>query len=173
MDKDHYRYMFREQLNGQHFHKKLNQNEDKKAMSEKHGLVLKYRNNLTGNEVNYLTNFEVKTSNFYGLPKIHKSKERQNKRKQFNQRPEITRNHCRTSILIHIVLKPLCNITPRFVRDDMDFLNYIPKSVHQETILVSFDVTSLYTNILHDPGIEAINFCTRIISWKDSQTLSF
>ena len=40
----------------------------------------------------------------------------------------------------------------------MDFLNYIPDTVQPDTLLVSFDVTSLYTNIPHNLGIEAVNF---------------
>ncbi|XP_062579154.1 uncharacterized protein LOC134241086 [Saccostrea cucullata] len=40
----------------------------------------------------------------------------------------------------------------------MDFLNYIPQTVPRETLLVSFDVTSLYTNITHELGIEAIKY---------------
>lgn len=40
----------------------------------------------------------------------------------------------------------------------MDFLNYIPESVDPKTILVSFDVISLYTNIPHTLGLEAINY---------------
>lgn len=40
----------------------------------------------------------------------------------------------------------------------MDFLNYIPESVDPKTILVSFDVISLYTNIPHTLGLEAIHF---------------
>ena len=40
----------------------------------------------------------------------------------------------------------------------MDFLNHIPKTVQPETTLVSFDVVSLYTNIPHNLGLEAIDF---------------
>ena len=40
----------------------------------------------------------------------------------------------------------------------MDFLNYIPNNVPAHTILVSFDVTSLYTNVPHDLGIDAVKF---------------
>ena len=47
-------------------------------------------------------------------------------------------------------------MVPSFIRDDLDFLNYIPTRVSKETILMSFDVTSLYTNIPHNLGIEAI-----------------
>lgn len=39
----------------------------------------------------------------------------------------------------------------------MDFLNYIPESVDPKTILVSFDVIRLYTNIPHTLGLEAIH----------------
>ncbi|KAL5016728.1 hypothetical protein ScPMuIL_006317 [Solemya velum] len=39
----------------------------------------------------------------------------------------------------------------------MDFLNHIPPEV-PDTILASFDVTSLYTNIPHDLGLTAANF---------------
>ena len=40
----------------------------------------------------------------------------------------------------------------------MDFLIYIPEEVPVNTILVSFDVTSLYTIIPHDLGIQAVTF---------------
>ena len=36
-------------------------------------------------------------------------------------------------------------------------LKYVPKIVPQNTLLVSFDIVSLYTNISHDLGIKAIN----------------
>lgn len=45
----------------------------------------------------------------------------------------------------------------------MDFLNHLPKTVENNTTLVSFDVTSLYTNIPHNLGLEAISF------WMDKQ----
>lgn len=40
----------------------------------------------------------------------------------------------------------------------MDFLNHIPNTVKDNTHLVSFDVTSLYTNIPHNLGVEAIDY---------------
>ena len=33
-----------------------------------------YKNELTSDEIKYLTKFQMRTSNFYGLPKVHKSK---------------------------------------------------------------------------------------------------
>ena len=40
----------------------------------------------------------------------------------------------------------------------MDFLNYLPNKIDFDSTFVSFDVTSLYTNISHDLGIEAISY---------------
>ncbi len=36
--------------------------------------MTKYKNDVYDDEINYVTNFESKTSQFYGLPKVHKSK---------------------------------------------------------------------------------------------------
>ena len=41
-------------------------------------IIEKYKDNLTKTEKEYLTSFSYYTSNFYGLPKIHKSKLIQN-----------------------------------------------------------------------------------------------
>ena len=40
----------------------------------------------------------------------------------------------------------------------MDFLNYLPDEVEEYTLLVSFDVVSLYTSIPHDLGLTAIEY---------------
>ena len=63
----------------------------------------------------------------------------------------------RLSNLVDILLKPFIEKVKRYVRDDIDFLNYIPKTVPSNTLLVSFDVVNLLTNITHELGIEAIN----------------
>ena len=39
-----------------------------------------------------------------------------------------------------------------------EFLNRIPAIVPEETLLTSFDVTSLYTNIPHDLGLTAVKY---------------
>jgi len=44
-----------------------------------------------------------------------------------------------------------------YVRDDIDFLNFIPKQVSDQTKLVAFDIVSLYTTIPHNLGMEAIS----------------
>ena len=64
----------------------------------------------------------------------------------------------RLSNLLDLILKPLCQKVPSFIRDDLDFLKYIPEKVQENTLLVSFDVISLYMNIPHDLGLEAVQF---------------
>ena len=45
-----------------------------------------------------------------------------------------------------------------YVRDDIDFLDHLPTKVDLDSTFISLDVTSLYTNITHDRGIEAIAY---------------
>ena len=40
----------------------------------------------------------------------------------------------------------------------MDFLNHLPEHIPEDTILASFDVDSLYSNIFHDLRLDAIKF---------------
>ncbi|KAK3098186.1 hypothetical protein FSP39_017007 [Pinctada imbricata] len=75
MDANHYEQMALDQLEDTSFYKKLPKNEDRKTMSLIGRLIRVHGHQLTKNEIDYLTNFEVITSNFYGLPKIHKSRD--------------------------------------------------------------------------------------------------
>ncbi|CAC5382643.1 unnamed protein product [Mytilus coruscus] len=151
LDNDHYKEMVLNQLEDGVFYEKLNGIRDKSTMSKIRKLIKEYSNNLTNNEVDSLKNVEVKTSNFYGLPKIHKSKEIQdhienrdsmyikiNRPTDLKLKPIIAGPSCSTqrlSNLLDILLKPLCIKVPSFVRDDIDFLNYIPDRVPLDTIL--------------------------------------
>ena len=45
-----------------------------------------------------------------------------------------------------------------YLRDTTDFLNNIPENVPKDTILVSFDIESLYSNIPHALGLEAVDY---------------
>ena len=110
---------------------------------------------------------------FYGLPKIHKSKLINKECTQIDGeylelldpedltfRPIVAGPACETHRLrnlIDILLKLFISKVQSYVRDDIDFLKYVPKIEPQNTLLVSFDIVSLYTNISHDLGIEAIN----------------
>ena len=56
------------------------------------------------------------------------------------------------------MLKPLIKHVPSFLRDTTDFLNSLPNRIPKETLFATFDVESLYSNIPHNLGIDAINF---------------
>lgn len=117
---------------------------------------------------------DPKESNFYGLPKVHKSAQIQSTvRDQDNiyvetfrpadlkLRPIIAGPESLTQRLSHfidLVIKHLCPSIPSYIKDDMEFLNHIPAIVPEETLLTSFDVTSLYTNIPHDLGLTAVKY---------------
>ena len=54
--------------------KKTNKNCDKKVFKDLEKLAAKFSNCLLKQEQDFLTKLSFSTSNFYGLPKIHKSK---------------------------------------------------------------------------------------------------
>ena len=95
----------------------------------------------------------TKTPTLYLLPKIHKAGN--------PVRPIIS--GCddptvRLSKFADHFLKPLVSNIPSFVKDSTDFLRRIFKLNHNlptDIILLTIDVRSLYTNILHDEGIDA------------------
>ena len=127
---------------------------------------------MTRNEMNYLLDFDCKPSMFYVLPKIHKSQLINDACSQIDGEyleildPEDLTFHpivagpaCEThrlSNLIDILLKPFIEKVQSYVRDDIDFLKHIPEIVPPNTLLVSFDFISLYTNISHNLGMKAI-----------------
>ena len=72
-----------------------------------------------------------------------------------------TRETHRLSNLIDILLQPYTKHIKSYIKDTTDFLSKLPTSTNPKTLLVSFDVVNLYTNIPHDLGIEAIDYCLR------------
>ena len=90
---------------------------------------------------------------FYLLPKIHKPNN--------PGRPIVSNLHTLTEHLSHFVevfLKPYVLITPSFIKDTTDFLNKLNNIHHipDNTFLVTLDVSSLYTNITHKKGLQAL-----------------
>ncbi|XP_036356694.1 uncharacterized protein LOC118762276 [Octopus sinensis] len=129
---------------------------------------------LTQKETDYLTRFDCKTSNFYGLPKIYKSEainEACNKStstviniphlRDLKMRPIVASLSCETHRLcnfIDILFKPILQHILSFIQDDLDFLNHLPNKTSKDNLLVSFDVINLYTSIPHEYGIIAIQY---------------
>ena len=81
--------------------------------------------------------------------------------KDFKLRPKVAGPACeihRLSNFLDIILKPYLKYVKSHVKDDIDILKYIPKNVSKGTILSSFDVKSLYSNIPHNFGLTAIKY---------------
>ncbi len=89
---------------------------------------------------------------FYLLPKIHKL--------HVPGRPILSANGCPTeklSAFIDAYLNPLVPKLPSYVKDTKHFIQIIEDigTLPTNSILVSFDVTSLYTNIPHTDSLQS------------------
>jgi hypothetical protein len=63
----------------------------------------------------------------------------------------------RLSFFVDKLLQPIAQQQRSYLKDTTDFINFIEKTkVSQNTILVSMDVTSLYTNIPQEEGIKTV-----------------
>ena len=90
---------------------------------------------------------------FYGLPKVHKP--------NISLRPIVSAYDSPTDQLWNYVthfIKPLLEILPSYIRDSKHFLQLLESlpPLPENAILVTADVTSLYTNIPHEEGIESV-----------------
>ena len=99
-----------------------------------------------------LTVDNPKTARFYLLPKIHKINN--------PGRPITNAINSPTSSIAEFVdyqLKPIVQNLKSFIKDTTDFLNKLEiiRKVPEGALLVTMDVTSLYTNIPHNEGINA------------------
>ena len=57
-------------------------------------------------------------------------------------------------------MKPFLIQIKNYVKDNLDSLRKCSRKNNDSTTLVTFDVKSLYTNISHNYGLEAISFWT-------------
>ena len=125
-------------------------------------------------EKDFLTNHISKTSNFYGLLKIHRSKQIENaietRKSEYIEipnpsdlkfRPIVAGPSClrsRLSKIIDILLQPFLNKIKDYIKDNIDFLNFIQGKIDPNTLIATFDATNLYSNIPHKLGKQAISY---------------
>lgn len=174
MDTDYYAYHIQAMLNDMDTYARLNSSPNAEFLADMRKLVLKFKGILSDKEIDYILNFNMKDSNFYGLPKVHKCQDILNAIANQNSefivvhrpesltfRPIVGGPMCLTSRLsetMDFLLKPLLQHVPSSVRDGTDFLNNLPKSVEEDCLLTTFDISSLYSNIPHDLGLKAIEY---------------
>ena len=86
---------------------------------------------------------------FYTLTKIHKPKP---VGKLIISRCEVPTE--RISSFVDRLLQPIAQRQKSYIKDTTDLINFVERTkMHQDTILVSMDVASLYTNISQEEGI--------------------
>lgn len=76
-------------------------------------------------------------------------------------RPIVSNINSPTSRLSHFldaILKPLISQVPGYIKDTYDLLNKLPRTIDYQSYFISLDVISLYTNIPHHLGIEAVEY---------------
>ena len=94
-----------------------------------------------------------KTPKFYTLPNIHKP--------DVPGRPvvnSIGSHTSRISKYVEFHRQPLAQLLPSYIQDTSHFLRKLDnlKDTNPQSILVTLDVKSLYTNIPNDEGIAAV-----------------
>ena len=174
LSKNHYRAMIYEHLSNQNTYQKLDKNLDHTIMKKFKKLLNKHKSIFSDKEFKYLNEAEYSTSNFYGLPKIHKSqlitkaiKEQNyevvsiNEPQDLKVRPTVGGPKCPTrklSELIATLLKPFLKYVKSYIRDSIDFPNKCDRNTDGNTVIATFDVVGLYTNIPHTFGMEAVRY---------------
>ena len=119
----------------------------------------------------YLTPLHVRTARFYLLPKIHKP----------GNPGRLIVSSCgapteKISQFVDYHLCPLVENLPSFIKDTTSFITKLQSlnNIPEGTLLVTLDVSSLYTNIPHQEGIEACTEAlnTRIIQQSPTEDLA-
>ena len=176
MDRDYYKDKIDSMLSDINYYQVVDEKREHEVIQKVQEYATQYLQSeeLSNKESEFLSTFEVRSSQFYGLPKVHKSQEilraisDQNAQcievlrpNDLKFRPIVGGPQCAThrlSNFLDIILKPIATGVDSYIRDTPDFLNKLPSQVQTDDILVTFDVTALYTNIPHDLGIEAISY---------------
>lgn len=107
-----------------------------------------------------------KDRKFYLLPKIHKPRKKWTLPDMPEGRPivgDCATESRRASEYIDSFLKPLANKHPSYIKDTYDFVNKIRnRKIQKHYILVTGDITALYTNMNIDRTLAAVkDFFTR------------
>lgn len=154
MDKSDYIQEAERQLSDNRFYKKLDSDPTvdftqkiTKSLEDMHD-----KGYIDFDTLEYLKPEEAKAGRFYLLPKIHKENN--------PGRPIVSANGHPTEKLSEFVdfhLRPFVENLPSHIKDTTDYLKKMENMnpLPTNTLLVSMDVTSLYTNIPHDDGIAA------------------
>ena len=169
MDREHYISEAERQLNDSNFYTSLDHDptlEYAKQVSDVVGEMLT-EGLISEKNFNYLLVDQPKAGRFYLLPKIHKAGN--------PGRPIVSANGHPTekiSEFVDLHLQPHVQNLPSYLQDTTDFLRKQDAlgPLPPDTLLVSMDVTLLYTNIPHQDGIQACEDVWETRTNKDPPT---
>ena len=138
MDKPFYQEQIEKMLSNTEYYNRSDNNPHQEIMKKYRSFLKKHEIELTKKEFDYLNNFECKTSNFYGLTKIHKcsiineacSKSTSNYMElkppeNLTFRPIVAGPVCEThrlSNLVDILLQPYTKYVKSYIKGTKDFL---------------------------------------------------
>ena len=137
-------------------------------------LTKKHEKCLRNQESSYINNKDWRSSNLYVTPKVHKNKTIIEAVKESNcdyihiptppdlkGRPIVAGPASptqRLSEMLEKILSPLVVHIQSYIKDDLDFVRKLPRTIDFDCELYACDIVSLYTSIPHDLGIEAISY---------------
>ena len=163
MSKDDYLSRVMDHLNNTHFYEKLSDDPTERFTEEITSLLeeMKDKKVLEKETFCFLQPRNVRTSLFYNFPKIHKP--------GIPRRPIVSSCGAPTekiSCFVGYHLNPLVKIIPSYIKDTNDFLTKLQQldDLSSESLLVTLDVVSLYTNIPHQEGLDA---CREILNEQE------
>lgn len=160
------------QLADANFYKKLRENptSENAALVENALDELKHKGLLEKKLADKLKPVNPRTPKLYLLPKIHKANN--------PGRPVVSSIGCHTERISKYVdhhLQPMNKNLESYVQDTTDLckkLENLPEDPRKDTILVTMDVRSLYTNIPNNEGLEAVRTYFRSRAAPGDQILS-
>lgn len=153
---NHYNEAILQILSNKEYYEEQESDQNLKYTEEVFQLTDEMRKNqlISDDDVSFLNQKNPRTPLFYGLPKIHKI---------FDSLPQFRPivsgiSSCteKISCFVDFFLQPLTKLSSSYIKDTTNFLSKVQNIQCKETdILVSADVTGLYTVIDHEEGIAA------------------
>lgn len=151
------------QLNNTKYYAPITDVDNTKLITEINKILLEIKNKgyINDKQFRHLSAKETDKDRFlYLLPKIHKDKSKWPSSKMPEGRP-IVSNCCsltrRVSNFIDHHIKPLATKHPSYLKDSYDFAEKIRNfTVNNDWLLVTGDITALYTNMKPDRVIEVV-----------------
>lgn len=153
MNRNDYETKITEMLNDKNVYTKTNLNDTEIVKRQADEIMQSLMSHalISEKQYRYLTNFTVRCPLFYGIPKVHKE--------GIPLRPIVSQTNGPTAMLSRYLSELLMvaeKQIPFILQDTTAFLNIIKENnaVKSNTLLVTLDVTALYTNIPHEQGAE-------------------